>query len=228
MIVFIGDIHGEFGQLNSFMNEFYSKHKEPITFIICGDVAYFWLNEPTPIIKRPPYSKIIWIPGNHENWEMVDTYELGKLHELQDGVFMASFGAIEEIEGHKIMFCGGAESIDKNLRTPFIDWFPQEIITNKDMNFLFDEIPIQKIDILVSHTCPQRVFPHLSKKIEWLEERSSDPSVYALDIIVDKFNPNLCVFGHFHRFTEGNISDMMFTCLSYIYSNRIYYKILKT
>lgn len=228
MIVFIGDIHGEFGQLNSFMNEFYSKHKEPTTFIICGDVAYFWLNDPTPIIKRPPYSKIIWIPGNHENWEIVDKYELGKLHELQDGVFMASFGAIEEIEGKKIMFCGGAESTDKNLRTPFVDWFPQEIITNKDMNFIFDEVKQQKIDILVSHTCPGIVFPELSKKMDWLQERSSDPSTHALDIIVERFKPELSVFGHFHRFTQGTVNDMVFTCLSYIYSNKIYYKILKT
>ncbi|MDY0215163.1 MAG: metallophosphoesterase [Bacilli bacterium] len=228
MIVFVGDIHGEFGKLNSFMSEIYSKHKEPITFIICGDVAYFWENEPTPIVKRPPYSKVIWIPGNHENWEMIDKYELGKLHELQDGVFMASFGAIEEIEGHKILFCGGADSIDKNLRTPFVDWFPQEIITNKDMNFLFDKIPDQKVDILVSHTCPSKVFSELSKKIDRLEEKSKDPSTYALDIIVDKFRPDLNVFGHFHKFMEGRFDNLYWVCLSYIYSNSIYYKTMKT
>lgn len=228
MIVFIGDIHGEFGKLNSFMNEFYSKHKEPITFIICGDVAYFWENEPTPIVKRPPYSKVIWIPGNHENWDVIDKYELGKLHELQDGVFMASFGAIEEIEGKKILFCGGADSIDKNLRTPFVDWFPQEIITNKDMDYIFDILPKQKVDILVSHTCPSIIFSELSKKVDWLEESSKDPSTYALDIIVDKFSPDLNVFGHFHKFMEGRVDNLNWVCLSYIYSNRIYYKTMKT
>lgn len=40
MIIFMGDIHGEFGHVNSYMHEMYNKHKEGITFIICGDVAY--------------------------------------------------------------------------------------------------------------------------------------------------------------------------------------------
>jgi 3-oxoacid CoA-transferase subunit A len=228
MIVFIGDIHGEFGKLNSFMNEFYSKHKEPLTFIICGDVAYFWENEPIPNIKLPHDSKLIWIPGNHEEWSIIDRYELGKLHELQPNVFLATFGAIEKIEGKKIMFCGGAESTDKNLRKTFVDWFPQEIITNKDMNFLFDNIESQKIDILVSHTSPGRFLPKLREKLHWMNERSTDPSTYALDIIIDKFKPSLCVFGHFHIFTEGKIDDTYFSCLSYLRSNQTYHKILKT
>lgn len=228
MIIFVGDIHGEWGQFNSFMNEQYSKYKEPITFIICGDVAYFWLNEPEPKIKRPPYCKIIWVPGNHEQWDIIDTYSLGELHELQDGVFLATFGAIQVIGGYKVMFCGGAESVDKNSRTPFIDWFPQEIITNKDMNFLFDNVHQQKVDILISHTCPTRVFPFLSHKIDWLEEKSSDPSTVALDIIVERFRPDLCVFGHFHRYMEGSINDLQWRCLSYLNSNKKYYMILKT
>lgn len=228
MIIFIGDIHGEWGHFNSFINEMYSKHKEPITFIICGDVAYFWLNDPEPKIKRPPYCKIIWIPGNHENWDIIDKYSLGTLHELQDGVFLATFGAIETIEGHNIMFCGGADSVDKNLRMPLVDWFPQEIITNKDMNFVLDNVEQQKIDILVSHTCPAMFFSQLSKKIDWLEEKSVDPSTYALDIIVDRFRPDLCIFGHFHRYMEGNIKDMRWKCLSYLNSNKKYYMILKT
>lgn len=228
MIVFIGDIHGQWGHVNSYMNEAYSKEKCTITFIICGDVAYWWENEPEPVIKVPPYCKLIWIPGNHEKWDKIDEYGLGKLHEVQTNVFLATFGAIEIIDGHKIMFCGGAESIDKNIRVPFVDWFPQEIITNKDMNFMFDKIPQQKIDILVSHTCPERIFPQLGKKIEWLGEKSSDPSCKALDIIVDRFNPELCIFGHFHRFIEGRVDNLHWTCLSYINSSMRNKMILRT
>lgn len=228
MIIFFGDIHGQWNHFNSIINELYSKNKTPITFIICGDVAYFWKFEPTPKIKVPPYCKVIWIPGNHENWEDINDYELGKLHELQYNVFLATFGAIEEIDGHKILFCGGADSVDKYLRTAFLDWFPDEIITNKDMDFLFDVVKPQRVDILVSHTCPTRVFSYLSKKIDWLEEKSKDPSVFALDLIVDSFKPDYCIFGHFHRFLEGKVGDLHWTCLSYINSSSRYYKILKT
>lgn len=228
MIIFMGDIHGKFGQVNSYMHEMYNKHKESITFIICGDVAYWWCNEPIPVVKVPAYCKLIWVPGNHERWDIIDQYELGKLHELQDKVFLATFGAIETIEGHRIMFCGGADSVDKHMRTIFIDWFPQEIINNTDMDFLFDHVPEQKIDILVSHTCPSRIFSQLSKKVDWLEEKSSDPSVYALDIIIDRYKPNLNVFGHFHKFMEGKINDLHWVCLSYINSSSRNKMILKT
>ncbi len=228
MIIFFGDIHGQWNLFNSKVNELYSKYKEPMTIIICGDVAYFWKGEDIPKVKVPPYSKVIWAPGNHEDWETIDSYELGRLHEVQDNVFLASFGAIEEIEGKKILFCGGADSVDKNMRTPFLDWFPSEIITNKDMDFLLDNVKDQKIDILVSHTCPERVYNQLQNEIDWMEVRSKDPSVYALDMIVEKFRPDFSIFGHFHRYKEGNVGDLHWTCLSYINSSSRYYKILKT
>lgn len=227
MIIFIGDVHGDFSALNSFMNKQYFKHRTPITFIQCGDCAYFWVNEPTPKIKVPHKCKLIWIPGNHEDWEKIDMYERGKLHELQDNVFLATFGAMEIIDGYNTLFCGGADSVDKRMRYLGIDWFPQEIIDNNDMNFLFDKVEKKKVDILVSHTCPSRIFKKLKDTAPWLEEKSNDPSTFALDIIVDTFNPDLSVFGHFHIFQEGKIKDLRWTCLGYIYSNHLYFKILK-
>ena len=223
MIIFVGDIHGDWNKFNSFMNEMNHKHKQPITFIICGDVAYFWMFESIPRVKVPKDCRVIWIPGNHENWEEIDKFPLGKIHELQDNVFLASFGAIEEIEGRKILFCGGAESIDKNMRTPFIDWFPQEIITHKDMNYILD-LQKQKVDILVSHTCANMIVDKLTKEFVF-HEKQMDPSMKALDLIVEKFNPNFCIFGHFHKYFETTYNSIQWIGLSYLKSCFLYYKI---
>lgn len=58
-----GDVHGEFGRLNAFINK-----KKPNNLIVCGDFAYyFFLDEDNTGKIKPHNTKIYWLPGNHES-----------------------------------------------------------------------------------------------------------------------------------------------------------------
>ena len=89
---------------------------------------------------------------------------------------------------------GGANSIDKEYRTPGFDWFPEEEITQADLDNCPDENT--KIDIVISHTVPNSIF----NRMNLLRERES--STFALELIHKTYRPELWYFGHFHQYYE--------------------------
>jgi hypothetical protein len=88
---------------------------------------------------------------------------------------------------------GGADCIDKRQRIPGKDWFPEEIISHKDMDVALDVQ--EKVDVVVSHTCPGMILHSVPDAMLF---KKIDPCYHALDIILEKFSPKMWFFGHFH------------------------------
>lgn len=216
MLVFIGDTHGEWGKLNTILNELYQKNKTDLNVIITGDFGFWpFINEfNLSKIKIRSNIKIFFCPGNHENWFELEKIEKEnpnkKIIEIHKNIFYCTFGAILEIENKKIMFCGGAESIDKNHRTIGYDWFPNEIISYGDMLKLDQEI--KTVDIIVSHTCPDFIFKQM--KFKTFFNKNSDPSCKYLTQIFQMYTPKLWFFGHFHFYQKILTNQTTFICLS--------------
>ena len=225
MLVFIGDIHGEFGNLNSLINRIIQKNQDKeIDFIQCGDFGIWPPENFKELEKIKTHGRnLYFVPGNHENWNEIDRYSLGEAHEIFPNIHMCTFGAKLEIQNKKILFVGGAYSIDKHYRIEGESWWRQEIITNKDMDFLFDNVKTEKIDIVVSHTCPTYFYQKLKVPYHNLK-KFHDPSCQALDIIFDKFNPDNWFFGHFHIHDYNMYRNCYWECLNHISSQGTFYK----
>jgi len=155
---------------------------------------------------KPGNSKIYWCDGNHE--EHPDLIQDGLIHEMYDGIYHASRGSVFKLpDSRNVLFVGGADSIDKQFRTPGKDWFGGENITQAEFGAIMD-LDIS-IDIVISHTCPIS-FDILGKKSNY-----HDVNRLALDEILLKFRPDYWYFGHWHTFKSGKFNNTNWTCLSF-------------
>lgn len=201
-VLITGDIHNNFSRLNELINK-----KRPDIGICCGDFGY-WPNvswsEPLSNIKLQSTKLLLWCDGNHEDhWALRDR----ETDELAPNIFYMPRGSTYQLEdGRTILFMGGAHSIDHMRRTVGISWFPEEIITQKDMI----NLPNCKADIFITHTCPEELLPNLLK-VDW--RKKHDPSNLALSELWKIYKPSLWFFGHWHRYSEGKMMGTKWYCL---------------
>ena len=223
-IIVMGDTHGEFSRLNSFING-----KEFGMGIICGDFGFWprwdwkkwWPNKrkpkAIPTVKSPT-AKLYFCDGNHSDHESL---KLLTNPEVFPNVFYQKRGSTMTLpDGRTILFVGGAASVDRIYRQQGIDWFPQENITQADVM----SIDINtKVDIVISHTCPAH-FPieHYIKN-EFTHGKTQDSNREALSYILKTFNPKLWYFGHWHRYATGFDMGCRWTALDHITSGGIWH-----
>lgn len=161
-------------------------------------------------------SKIYWCDGNHEDhWDLRDERNYMKAPcEVAPGVYYMKRGSTLELpDGRIVLFMGGADSIDKKYRKIGFDWFPEELITQKDVY----ELPDIHVDIVISHTCPKEFKPKIEREAGWdigkYTKKFYDPSTDALSHVLSKYKPGLWYFGHFHRFIRGEHDNTKWYCL---------------
>lgn len=238
-IYILGDIHGNFNSLNSFINKnirqdktlrtitpYWKKDGDDLQIIIlqCGDVAWFWPLITSPVIRNGidwlPCGRvpIYWTGGNHEDWDALD--RLGaEISEVAPGIFYCPFGTSLEISPDiTVLFAGGAESSDKDWRlsemrrgAPKI-WWEQEGISAKDMARLAF---VPKADWVISHTAPSSF--DVDKKIRQIagyNPHINEPSRLKLEQVLMKYGPKRWFFGHFHHFMTGFTDGCEWECLS--------------
>jgi len=212
--IVIGDIHGDFGGPSG-LNSFITK-KQPKLILACGDFGYWprW-KEKSKNAKYPKERKIVkagdteirFCDGNHEDhWSLRNL----KDNEVYPNVFYQKRGSVYTLEdGRNVLFMGGAQSIDKIYRTEGLDWFREEEISYADMENLPD--PNTKIDIVISHTCPESIESQLFNGYNLSVD---DWSRKALEHIRQIYKPDLWYFGHFHGFKEFYALGCKWTCLN--------------
>lgn len=219
-IMVCGDIHGNFGVLNKLLNK-----KKPDILLACGDFGYWpkffnktyvddvgqtrqWKDE----IKNTK-TKIYWCDGNHEDF---DSLEKRTTDELWPNVFYMPRGKTMKLpDGRNVLFMGGAYSVDKAYRIAGHDWFPQEMITQKDIYNLPDE----KVDIVISHTAPKC----FDFNYHIIGDKITDSSRDALQFVFDKYKPSQWFFGHFHMFQRGTYRDCHWTLLAHSETDQQWY-----
>jgi len=242
----LGDLHGDWSALNTFINkkvrhsrpfwEYASAYDEMEVLVLqTGDFGYWphhhgkrdmngrgtvWsqygIKNAVPGIKDG-LVKIYWCDGNHENHDALDYLEEqnpGRPFILvMEGVYYAPFGSVLDLlDGTRVMFCGGADSIDKFWRVPGESWWSQEAIDHKDMARLPNQAdPVRgRIDWIISHTCPSSF--KLGKLGEGAKEK--DVSKGYLDQIFTAFKPKRWWFGHYHSYLQGCHKNCHWTLLA--------------
>ena len=110
MVYLTGDTHNEFTRLS---NKYFKKYDLEIGendyIIVCGDLGLCWSKDKTfewncKWFAEKPYT-LLWVQGNHENYDMIDEYPIEKWHGgkvrhiVRDKVILLERGQIFDIEG---------------------------------------------------------------------------------------------------------------------------------
>lgn len=214
-----GDTHGNWEALNEKTAALVARYPEAkIVLISVGDFGFWPEIEAYSLDKINIYKgqlSIYFCPGNHENWWALKEREqkaTSDIIKVSKNIFYCSFGATKRFNGKTFLFCGGADSIDKNARTLGVDWFPEEIINERDMTYL----PDKKVHVIISHTSPNSVNYLLSKYLPNRMVYNTDPSAKYLNFVYDKYIPSRWYFGHWHVSCQFRDRDTEFTCLDKI------------
>ena len=247
LVYVLGDIHGEFGALNEFINKEIRTNKKvralaadlqkkgvklEVIFLQVGDFGFHWPGEDnSDAIKNAVdflcdgHVRIYFCAGNHEDHDALDALfpEESESYtpdfvEVAPCVYFARFGATLFLaDGITVLFAGGAESCDKQYRKEGVDWWPQEGISDADLTRL-EEIP--SISWVISHTAPN-AFP-LSGC--FVSAKAFEPSRGKLETVFERFKPKRWFFGHFHEHMKGEAYGCDYTCLNHLESGDIWYE----
>lgn len=176
----VGDLHGsiDFQKLIDFQEKFGNQITKEDYLIIAGDFGVIWEKEPDAEEKilldwldMAPWTTL-FIDGNHENHPRLNSFPEtaicgARAHQISKTVYHIIRGEVLEIEDLTILCIGGADSHDKQLRTEGESWWPEERITEEDIQNARDNLIKHnfEVDFVISHSLPQlmlsRFFPHM-------------------------------------------------------------------
>lgn len=221
MIYITGDKHADFREV------FYFCYANETTLddilIVLGDAGInYYASDKDYMLKDSLLQYPITffcIHGNHEERpENIKSYKTKKFHngivyyeEDYPNILFAKDGEIYNFNDHNVLVIGGAYSVDKYFRLARgYNWYeseqPSEKTKNKIMRVLKDLD--NKIDIILSHTCPYKYLPR-EMFLEGVDQSTVDNSTeYFLDEIEETTDYNLWYCGHYH--TEKEIDKLIF------------------
>lgn len=212
MILILGDVHGEWGELNTVVLKALRTYSGISAIVQVGDLGYSWPgHKPFAFssafgtkkeVKHAESLPFHWLEGNHEHY----TKLLLDNGASQPGLIYQPRGSTHDFGGTlgTAMFFGGASSIDREQRIPFKEWWPEECITLHQVLPVLHADNKCKVDILFSHDHPSSI-PHSDKLYGSNQFGRSDR--IALELVREKVKPRFCVFGHHHKFGSGKLKD---------------------
>jgi hypothetical protein len=107
-------------------------------------------------------------------------------------------------DGHiedRVMFVGGALSIDRELRREGYNWWPDEELSAAELNRIVALYVERKPRVMVTHDCPEEVASMVLTRIPLLGPGKRDfPSRtrYAFQAMWSAHAPQIWIFGHYH------------------------------
>jgi len=219
MIFLLGDTHGDVGKIfNSIVKiqrDISQKLTEDDYIIILGDFGMkskLKKEKPSTTYKELLLNefkpKILFIDGNHENFEYINSLETkemfgGTVGIFEKNVFHLKRGEIYEIEGISFFCMGGALSLDRAQRILGVDYFHEEIPNYQEMDNAIGNLNKvgRKVDFVLTHTAPTiitiKVLKELNIGINSKVEDNTEPLLNEIDKILN-LNFNHWFFGHFH------------------------------
>lgn len=224
MSIFVtGDTHGtlDIDKLPIFFESAETpKHlsKENDFLIICGDVCACGFNiinerRTREILSSLPVT-VLFVDGNHENFDLLEDYPVekwncGNVHFVEDDIIHLMRGQVFELCGKKLFTFGGAYSIDCYRRTEGIDWFPQELPTEEEMQEGLRNLAKTdwSVDYIITHMGPAEVTGELG--FGYYSDAEEKFGQY-LQRIADECTFSDWYFGHYH---EDFDVEEMYHCL---------------
>lgn len=147
-------------------------------------------------------------PGNHEDWGMLWRRWRNQTHpqplRMGERITILPAGHRFQIDGRSFVSLGGAPSIDYQSRTRGADWWPEEIVTDDDVE---RTVSRGHADVMLTHDAPSppRTTPRVARIIasnpmNWSPHARSYASAgrAQIDRALLGVKPRVLVHGHLH------------------------------
>ena len=215
MIYVTGDTHGTYDLEK--LRVFAAEHKELTKkdyVIIAGDFGAVWspqsLRTNLALYEALPFTTL-FVDGNHENFDMLDEYPVrewmgGKVHFITEDIIHLTRGQVFLLEGKRIFTFGGATSVDRMWRKPFISWWPNEIPSDKEIQEAEKNLNKvhRTVDYIITHSCGEEAL-----SLPPLSTRDFQTDVYYENRVLSAFEKTVTYkhwyFGHYHM--DARLND---------------------
>ena len=211
----LGDAHGDLDhvlRVSSAMSA-----RDIRTLLVLGDFGFIWPgsnwdNVVSKLSKRllARNQSLFFVDGNHENFRRLYRFPIGPdgLRWIRPNIAHVPRGYRTRLaSGRTMAALGGATSIDVEYRRDGISWWPQESITEAEL----DAVGEEPAELLVGHDAPLNL-PALDR---WLAHTADEWSSSGRDYAIAgrrmfhrgflQVRPALYVGGHYHHHTDETI-----------------------
>lgn len=203
-----GDCHGSLNKIIDFIEK-YDLQNDGI--IVCGDMGLYWRCDQKDAEENIKFyeehcrgTHLYWLDGNHENFDIINSWNCDKnyLYNNSEHIHYCPRGLITNIElanGNikKVLFMGGADSVDKIWRVEHISWWKDESITDediKDINGTYDYV--------FSHCCPRSVFDNNKVFLCTITNINENNAIHQSEDKLEELKNNIIFnkwfFAHYH------------------------------
>lgn len=209
-IFITGDTHGaiDISKLSFFEYADMDITKDDI-LIVAGDFGVPWSN-PADMLDGALinfYDSLplttMFIDGNHDNFialKKLPTCEKFGVTcgAVSESIYHIRRGEVLDVAGG-ILCIGGANSVDKLARTPYVSWWPDEEITEEDIDKATKAIAMHQPSVVISHDAPYSVLKTLYGKGNAFQTNSSK-ALETLYQYIKENNTSITdwYFGHHH------------------------------
>ena len=204
-----GDWHANFGFVENLLENL-NHFNTSRTIIHVGDLGIFGesdLDEFDDLLDEYGFN-LYWVDGNHENFDLMEKYNIddGGLRQMRSRIWHITRGTQFMVDGVRWAALGGAASIDRQYRKQGVSWWPQEYITDEDVE---NACMGEKVEVMITHDTPQLPVPIVlqdhSTARYWPEEdrELSYQNSKSILKVMEKIQPAKIFHGHWHmRYTE--------------------------
>lgn len=212
-ILVAGDWHGNLPWAQKVIH--YAATKGAQVILHVGDFGY-WVPSPATeryldgvqgALKKAGIT-LYWVDGNHEAFDRFSEWnepEHAAAHAIpgRNRIIHLPRGFRWTWWGKTWMSLGGAHSVDRQMRTEGIDWWPEEHLTDEQVEHASRE---GKVHIVIAHDCPEGVaipgiLPARQRtRNDWpeMELIAAEQHRELVRQVFDAVTPDVWVHGHYH------------------------------
>ena len=212
MSIFVtGDIHriAEYGACR-FSSRSWPRGRELTRddmVIVAGDFGFVWNGSNTDRYWLDWFESKPWttcfVDGNHENHQLLSELPVrkwhgGRVHMVRPHVLHLMRGEVFDIAGTRLLAMGGAASNDIELRREGVNWWPQELPGDDEMDrcrAALDRVG-WSVDYVVTHEAPASIAEGLCQ--ERRREFANDRLQRFLSELDARLQFRAWFFGHYH------------------------------
>jgi len=205
-VLLVGDTHGD-SKFVSSVNRL-AKTQNAQCVIQLGDFGYDFNPNALASIRAwldvDEKRRWMWIDGNHDQHDYIRSEICKGKHpkkpvkHFHDRMFYCPRGSTLRIGKSKVLFLGGAVSVDKSRRQQGINWWPQESVSTADVHRAIEQG--QGANVLISHDAPP------SGAVRgWLREcgykldKASQHNRQAVEAVMLETGVTQVYHGHYHH-----------------------------
>lgn len=155
----------------------------------------------------------VWFcDGNHEDHSLLPHGGADRPVSVAPSVWWVPRGTVVEWSGRRVMFMGGAVSVDQPHRTAGVNWFPEEVPSTDEIE---RALRAGAVDIVIAHeglpdtplvsTYTSFIPPEILARADALRVRMGE--------VADRVTPSIWVHGHWHHRMSASRQGVRVECL---------------